>query len=363
MARLRADGKEVALYVVGRKGVGYYRFRNRPIEASWTGFSERPSFSGREARSATRCSRRSSPVRTTRTTALRPGRHPGRRRAAHRQHPVQVAHDPVRGGALPGADAGRGARAVEPGLLPAYEFEPEADELLDALLPKYLNTRIYAALLDSAASESASRRRAMKSASDNADDLLKRYTREMNSARQAAITQEISEIVGGANALAAAGSDVMMTAAEPTKTETGVGRVVRVIGPVVDAEFPRDAMPDIYNALHVDVTLSRRPRCSRPASRSSTCSRRTCKGGKIGLFGGAGVGKTVLIQELINNVAKKHGGTSVFAGVGERTREGNDLYHEMVGVEHRVRRARQDRAGLRPDDEPPGARLRVALSR
>ena len=80
--------------------------------------------------------------------------------------------------------------------------------MLSALLPKYLNTRIYAALLDSAASESASRRRAMKSASDNADDLLKRYTREMNSARQAAITQEISEIVGGANALASSGSDV-----------------------------------------------------------------------------------------------------------------------------------------------------------
>jgi F-type H+-transporting ATPase subunit gamma len=98
-------------------------------------------------------------------------------------------------------------REREPGLRPAYEFEPEAEELLDALLPKYLNTRIYAALLDSAASESASRRRAMKSASDNADDLLKRYTREMNSARQAAITQEISEIVGGANALAASGSD------------------------------------------------------------------------------------------------------------------------------------------------------------
>ena len=94
------------------------------------------------------------------------------------------------------------------GPLPAYEFEPEAEELLEALLPKYINTRIFAALLDSAASESAARRRAMKSASDNADDLLKRYTREMNSARQAAITQEISEIVGGANALAAAGSDV-----------------------------------------------------------------------------------------------------------------------------------------------------------
>jgi F-type H+-transporting ATPase subunit gamma len=94
------------------------------------------------------------------------------------------------------------------GPLPSYEFEPEAEELLDALLPKYINTRIFAAMLDSAASESASRRRAMKSASDNADDLLKQYTRQMNSARQAAITQEISEIVGGADALAASGTEV-----------------------------------------------------------------------------------------------------------------------------------------------------------
>ena len=94
------------------------------------------------------------------------------------------------------------------GLTAAYDFEPEPEQLLDALLPQYLNTRVYAALLDSAASESASRRRAMKSATDNAEELLKKYTRDMNSARQAAITQEISEIVGGANALAAAGDEV-----------------------------------------------------------------------------------------------------------------------------------------------------------
>jgi len=94
------------------------------------------------------------------------------------------------------------------GPMPAYEFEPEPDELLDALLPKYINTRIYAALIDSAASESASRRRAMKSATDNAEEMIKTLTRQMNTARQAAITQEISEIVGGANALAAAGDEV-----------------------------------------------------------------------------------------------------------------------------------------------------------
>jgi F-type H+-transporting ATPase subunit gamma len=93
------------------------------------------------------------------------------------------------------------------GPLPAYEFEPDPEALLDALLPKYINTRIYAALIDAAASESAARRRAMKSATDNAEEMIKSLTREMNSARQAAITQEISEIVGGANALAAAGSE------------------------------------------------------------------------------------------------------------------------------------------------------------
>jgi F-type H+-transporting ATPase subunit gamma len=86
--------------------------------------------------------------------------------------------------------------------LPSFEFEPGADAVLEPLLPRYVEARLYAALLQSAASESASRRRAMKAATDNADDLIKALTRQMNSARQAEITQEISEIVGGADALA-----------------------------------------------------------------------------------------------------------------------------------------------------------------
>jgi F-type H+-transporting ATPase subunit gamma len=205
IARLRQDGKQVALYVSGRKGVAYYRFRRREIAGSWTGFSEQPRYGN------------AADIGETLIQAF-----------------VNGADDSIEG---PGPDGVLGidelymvhtqfrslmtqtpiGRIVAPmeveehevsGPLPAYEFEPEAEELLEALLPKYINTRIFAALLDSAASESAARRRAMKSASDNADDLLKRYTREMNSARQAAITQEISEIVGGANALAAAGSDV-----------------------------------------------------------------------------------------------------------------------------------------------------------
>ena len=206
ISRLRADGKDVALYVIGRKGVGYYRFRNRPIAASWTGFSERPAFedarrvgealldafiAGADDSDAEHGPESIQGVDELHIVSTRFVSLMTQTAQAHFLAPMEVEE-----------------REVEPGLRPAYEFEPEADELLGALLPKYLNTRIYAALLDSAASESASRRRAMKSASDNADDLLKRYTREMNSARQAAITQEISEIVGGANALAAAsGSD------------------------------------------------------------------------------------------------------------------------------------------------------------
>jgi F-type H+-transporting ATPase subunit gamma len=98
-------------------------------------------------------------------------------------------------------------RAGDSGLPTAYEFEPSADMLLDALLPKYVTTRIYAAMLEAAASESASRRRAMKSASDNAEELAKNLSRQANQARQAEITQEISEIVGGADALVSAGAD------------------------------------------------------------------------------------------------------------------------------------------------------------
>jgi F-type H+-transporting ATPase subunit gamma len=204
-ARLRADGKEVALYVIGRKGVSYYRFRNRPIEASWTGFSERPSYedarkvgeslleafvAGADDTDAHHGPDGIQGVDELHIVSTRFQSLISQTAEAHFLAPMQVEET-----------------EREPGLRPAYEFEPEAEELLDALLPKYLNTRIYAALLDSAASESASRRRAMKSASDNADDLLKRYTREMNSARQAAITQEISEIVGGVEALSGSGSD------------------------------------------------------------------------------------------------------------------------------------------------------------
>ena len=206
IARLRADGKQVALYVVGRKGVTYYRFRNREIQASWTGLSERPTFEDARIIGESLIA-----AFTAGADDTEDHHGPDGILGVDELHIVNTQFKSLMTQTAQArflAPMQVEEREREPGLRPAYEFEPEADELLDALLPKYINTRIYAALLDSAASESASRRRAMKSASDNADDLLKRYTREMNSARQAAITQEISEIVGGANALAAAGSDV-----------------------------------------------------------------------------------------------------------------------------------------------------------
>ncbi|MBQ1020367.1 F0F1 ATP synthase subunit gamma [Micromonospora sp. D93] len=206
IARLKADGKEPVLYVIGRKGVGFYRFRERPIEANWTGFSEQPSFEDARA------------VGETLIKAFTAGADDADGGAGAdgvlgvdelhivytefhslmTQNPVTKVIGPMQVEDRPRSE----------GLLPAYEFEPEAEALLDALLPRYINTRIYAALIESAASESAARRRAMKSATDNAEDMIDKYTREMNSARQAGITQEISEIVGGANALAASGSEV-----------------------------------------------------------------------------------------------------------------------------------------------------------
>jgi F-type H+-transporting ATPase subunit gamma len=106
-----------------------------------------------------------------------------------------------------GDEQGQGQRSRSDSPSPLYEFEPEAEELLGHLLPKYINTRIYAALLEAAASEQAARRQAMKAATDNATELIEDLTREANRARQGQITQELSEIVGGAEALSAAGSD------------------------------------------------------------------------------------------------------------------------------------------------------------
>jgi F-type H+-transporting ATPase subunit gamma len=196
-SRLREDGKTPVLYTVGRKAQGYFKFRNWDISESWTGFSERPSYEN------------AAEVAETLVRAFLAGA--GDDEEASDEAGVDELHivyTEFKSMMSQSVGAHRMAPMVveyieddnEPHTL--YSFEPDATTLFDALLPRYLTTRIYTALLESAASELASRQRAMKSASDNADDLIKSLTLEANRERQAQITQEISEIVGGANALA-----------------------------------------------------------------------------------------------------------------------------------------------------------------
>ena len=188
---LRSEGKTPVPYLVGRKAVGYYRFRGRDIEQSWTGFSEQPSYEdAREVAEALI----DAFLRTEQDGGV------GEIHVVHTEYVSALTQRAVANRIIPLVVEESDAPPPE-GALPLYEFEPDPAALLDALLPRFLTTRVYAAMLESAASESASRRRAMKAATDNADELIKSLTRAANSARQAEITQEISEIVGGASAL------------------------------------------------------------------------------------------------------------------------------------------------------------------
>jgi F-type H+-transporting ATPase subunit gamma len=191
--KLRAEGKEIDTYVCGRKGEAYFKFRNRPIARSWSGFSDQPSYEaahdiGRtliDGFLADEGERAVDEVHVVFT----------RFRSMLTQEPTDMRLLPlevVEGESRPASDE----------VLPLYEFEPSPEVVLDGLLPQYVQSRIFFALLQAAASELAARQKAMKSATDNADELIKKYTRIANQARQAGITQEISEIVGGVNALA-----------------------------------------------------------------------------------------------------------------------------------------------------------------
>jgi len=213
---LREEGKEPVRYVIGRKGSAYYRFRGREVAKEWTGFSEQPAFTDARDVGSTLVKAFLAGIDDTDDGGGdREGDRDGDGDGVVGVDEIHIVYTEFKSMLSQNPTAKRIAPLVveeseeeaPEGYLPAYEFEPEPDELLGALLPKYVNARIYAALLESAASESASRRRAMKSATDNAEELIKTYTREANQARQAEITQEISEIVGGADALAAAGSE------------------------------------------------------------------------------------------------------------------------------------------------------------
>jgi F-type H+-transporting ATPase subunit gamma len=197
---LREEGKTPVLYVVGRKALNYYTFRNWDITDSWTGFSEQPRYEN------------AAEIASTLVDAFLLGSgESGEGQLSDAGQGVDELHivfTEFKSMLSQSTEARRMApmvvEYVEDPKVPRtlYSFEPDATRLFESLLPRYLTTRVYAALLESAASELASRQRAMKSATDNADDLIKALTLEANRERQAQITQEISEIVGGANALA-----------------------------------------------------------------------------------------------------------------------------------------------------------------
>jgi F-type H+-transporting ATPase subunit gamma len=227
LGELADAGHEPVLFVVGRKGRDFFRFRGRDAAQSWTGFSEQPGYENAVE------------VADSLAAAFLAGGDGTIEGPGEDEDPPVIAPEEMRG--LNGVDEIHivftafetmlsqtpEARQIAPLSLEEldsgdsedsddsseddseaeYDFEPDAEQLFDVLLPKYLRTRVFAAMLDAAASESAARRRAMKAATDNANELIDNLTREANQARQAQITQEISEIVGGADALASQGSD------------------------------------------------------------------------------------------------------------------------------------------------------------
>jgi F-type H+-transporting ATPase subunit gamma len=189
LAERKVDAK---LYVAGRKGIGWHRFRDLALAGEWSGFSTQPQYKhAQELAEPLLAAFEAKEVDEIHLVSTDFVSMLTQRTGARRLIPLEIEE----------------TTEQDPhGPLPQYEFEPSPEKVLDALLPQYVTSRIFFAMLEAAAAELAARRRAMKAATDNANDLLDNLTREANNARQAEITQEISEIVGGANALADANS-------------------------------------------------------------------------------------------------------------------------------------------------------------
>ncbi|MFF5974435.1 F0F1 ATP synthase subunit gamma [Streptomyces sp. NPDC012769] len=199
--KLEGEGKEVDIYVVGRRGVAHFNFRERKLADTWTGFTDEPSYADAKK------------IGEPLIEAIEKETAEGGVDELHivyTEFVSMMTQTAVEARLLPlSLDEVAKEAGQQDTLRPLYDFEPSAEDVLDALLPRYVESRIYNALLQSSASKHAATRRAMKSATDNAGELITNLTRLANAARQADITQEISEIVGGTAALAdaTAGSD------------------------------------------------------------------------------------------------------------------------------------------------------------
>ncbi|HWH27039.1 MAG TPA: F0F1 ATP synthase subunit gamma [Pseudolysinimonas sp.] len=192
---LHSQGKEVVYYVIGRRAVSYFGFRKRATEQAWIGDTDNPTFATASEIGKTLVERFVQPTSEGGVDEIH---------VVYNRFVSMLTQTPEVVRLLP-LEVVEGVE--EPGdteVFPLYEFEPDADTVLDALLPVYIESRIFNSLLQSAASKHAATQKAMKSASDNADKLIRDYTRLANNARQSEITQQISEIVGGADALSSA---------------------------------------------------------------------------------------------------------------------------------------------------------------
>ena len=189
--KLQAEGKEVVVYLCGQRAINFYKFRHRTYAAEWSGFSDAPQFHHAKAIADRLVADFTLDIDAGGNDEVH---------IVYTRFKSMVTQEPRVLRLVP-LEVIEGEASATPEVLPLYSFEPSVEEVLDALLPKYVTNRIYTCLLGSAASQLAAQQRAMKSATDNADTLIKTYTRLAN---QAEITQEISEIVGGANALASA---------------------------------------------------------------------------------------------------------------------------------------------------------------
>ncbi|MGA4851353.1 F0F1 ATP synthase subunit gamma [Streptomyces sp. G5(2025)] len=200
-ARLEAEGKEVDTYIVGRRGLAHYNFRERKVVESWSGFTDEPTYADAKKVAAPLIEAIEKETAEGGVDELH---------IVYTEFVSMMTQTAIDGRLLPlSLEEVAEEKPAKGEILPLYDFEPSAEDVLDALLPRYVESRIYNALLQSAASKHAATRRAMKSATDNAGDLINSLSRLANAARQAEITQEISEIVGGTAALAdaTAGSD------------------------------------------------------------------------------------------------------------------------------------------------------------
>ncbi len=194
-ARLRGQGKEVVHYLVGRKAVGYFAFRKRASEQIWTGGTDAPVFETAKEIGDALVAKFIQPSSEGGVDEIH---------IVFNRFVSMLVQVPEVVRLLP-LEIVEGVEApAENEALPAYEFEPDVGNVLDSLLPVYIESRIFNAMLQSAAAKHAATQKAMKSASDNADKLITTYTRLANNARQSEITQQISEIVGGADALGSA---------------------------------------------------------------------------------------------------------------------------------------------------------------